>query len=85
MRYIGNPAEGNVFVRWRVSKQVTNGSEIAVMDVICFLCVSLGTAQSSFKTVYVADVHAHDQRLVSVVKMATVLEECKRSFVFFCA
>jgi hypothetical protein len=26
-------------------------------------------------TVYVADVHAHVQRLVSVVKLATVLEE----------
>jgi hypothetical protein len=31
-------------------------------------------AQASFMTVYVAD--AHVQRLVSVVKMATVLEEC---------
>jgi hypothetical protein len=28
-------------------------------------------------TVEVADVHVHVQRLVSVVKMATVLEECK--------
>jgi hypothetical protein len=27
-------------------------------------------------TVYVADTHAHVQRLVSVVKMATVLEHC---------
>jgi hypothetical protein len=27
-------------------------------------------------TVYVADAHAHVQRLVSVFKMATVLEEC---------
>jgi hypothetical protein len=26
--------------------------------------------------VYVADVHAHVQRLVSVVRIATVLEEC---------
>jgi wyosine [tRNA(Phe)-imidazoG37] synthetase (radical SAM superfamily) len=26
--------------------------------------------------VYVADAHVHVQRLVSVVKMATVLEEC---------
>jgi hypothetical protein len=33
-------------------------------------------AQSSFMTVEVADAHAHVQRLVSVVKMATVLEEC---------
>jgi hypothetical protein len=38
-------------------------------------------------TVYVADAHAHVQRLVSVVKMATVLEECiieeQRSVVYF--
>jgi hypothetical protein len=27
-------------------------------------------------TMYVADVHAHVQRLVLVVKMSTVLEEC---------
>jgi hypothetical protein len=27
-------------------------------------------------TVYIADAHAHVQRLVSVVKMATMLEEC---------
>jgi hypothetical protein len=39
------------------------------MDVIAFLCVSLGS-----RTVKVADAHIH--RLVSVVKMATVLEEC---------
>jgi hypothetical protein len=45
---------------------------MAVMDVIGFLCVSQG---SSFVTVEVADSHAHVQRLVSVVKMATVLEE----------
>jgi hypothetical protein len=32
--------------------------------------------QSSFMTVYVADAHENVQRLVSVVKMATVLEEC---------
>jgi hypothetical protein len=38
-------------------------------------------------TVYVADAHAHVQRLVSVVKMATMLEECtaekQRSLVQF--
>jgi hypothetical protein len=28
-------------------------------------------------TVYVADAHGHVQRLVSVVKMATELDECK--------
>jgi hypothetical protein len=31
-------------VRGRVSKQVTNGSKTAVMDVIGFLCVSLGSS-----------------------------------------
>jgi hypothetical protein len=39
-------------------------------------------------SVYVADAHAHVQKLVSVVKMATVLEECtieeQRSVVRFC-
>jgi hypothetical protein len=42
------------------------------MDVIGFLYV----AQSSFMRVKVADAHAHVQRLVSVVKLATVLEVC---------
>jgi hypothetical protein len=36
----------------------------------------LVAAQSSFMTVYVADGHTHVQRLVSVDKMATMLEEC---------
>jgi hypothetical protein len=53
------------------------------MDVIGSLCVSLGNS-----TVYVADAHAHVQRLVSVVKMATVLQEYtieeQRSVVSFC-
>jgi hypothetical protein len=43
------------------------------------------TAQPSFMSVYVAD--AHVQRLVSVVKMATVLEEYtteKQRSVVFC-
>jgi hypothetical protein len=39
-------------------------------------------------TVYVADMHAHVQGLVSVVKIATVLEECtnedQHSVVFLC-
>jgi hypothetical protein len=38
-------------------------------------------------TVYVAGAHAHVHRLVSVVKMMTVLEDCtteeQRSVVFF--
>jgi hypothetical protein len=31
-------------IRGRVSKQVTNGSKTAAMDVIGFLCVSLGSS-----------------------------------------
>jgi hypothetical protein len=55
----------------RVSKQVTNGNKTAVMDVIVFLYVSLGNSTVQ----QVVDVHVQVQRLVSVVKMATVLEE----------
>jgi hypothetical protein len=36
----------------------------------------VAAAQSSFVTVLEADAHAHVQRLVSVVRMATVFEEC---------
>jgi hypothetical protein len=39
-------------------------------------------------TVYIVDVHTHVQRLLSVVKMVTVLEECateeQHSVVCFC-
>jgi hypothetical protein len=45
-------------------------------------------AQSHFMTVKVADAHAHVQRLVSVIKIAIMLEGCnieeKRSVVLFC-
>jgi hypothetical protein len=34
----------NLYVPGRVSKQVTNGSKTAVMDVISFLYVSLGSS-----------------------------------------
>jgi hypothetical protein len=61
-----------VYIRGRVSKYVINGSKTAVMDVIGFLCVSLGSS-----TVQLHDSlgSRHVQRLVSVVKMVTVLEE----------
>jgi hypothetical protein len=54
------------------------------MDVVIgFLCVSLGSS-----TVQVADAHGHVKRLVSVVKMMTVFEECtteeQRSVIRFC-
>jgi hypothetical protein len=45
------------------------------MDVTGFLCVSLVAAHSSFMTIQVAEAYALVQRLVSVVKMMTVLEE----------
>jgi hypothetical protein len=45
------------------------------MDVIGFLCDHYVAAQSSFMRVKVADAHEHVQMLVSVVKMATVLED----------
>jgi hypothetical protein len=32
------------FIRGRVSKQITNGSKTAVMDVLGFICVSLGSS-----------------------------------------
>jgi hypothetical protein len=65
----------NLYIQLRLSKWVTNGSKTAVMDVIGFLCISLVTAQTSFITIWVADVHTYVQRLVSVVKMEAVLEE----------
>jgi hypothetical protein len=43
------------------------------MDVISFLCVSLGSSTVQLHDNLIAQ--AHVQRLVSVVKMATVLEE----------
>jgi hypothetical protein len=46
------------------------------MDIIGLLCVSPGRSAVQLITVEVADAHVHVQRLVSVVKMATVLEEC---------
>jgi hypothetical protein len=44
------------------------------MDVIGFLCVSLGSSTVQLHDSLVTDAHAHIQRLLSVVKMATVLE-----------
>jgi hypothetical protein len=48
---------------------VTNGSKTAVIDVIGFLCVSLGSS-----TFQLYDSHAHVQMPVSVGKMAHVNE-----------
>jgi hypothetical protein len=46
------------------------------MDVIGFLCISLGSSTVQIHDSQVADANSHIQRLVSVVKMATVLEDC---------
>jgi hypothetical protein len=46
------------------------------MDVIGFLCVSLGSSTVQRHENLVADAHAHVQRLISVVKMRTLLKEC---------
>jgi hypothetical protein len=54
---------------------VTNGSKTAAMDVIGFLCISLGSSTVQFHD-SLGSRHVHVQRLVSVVKMATVLDDC---------
>jgi hypothetical protein len=46
------------------------------MDVIGFLSGSLGSSTVQLHDKLGSDEHAHIQRLVSVVKMTTVLEEC---------
>jgi hypothetical protein len=50
-----------------------NGSKTAVIDIIEFLCVSLGISTVKLHE-SLADAHVHVQRLVSVVKMVTVCE-----------
>jgi hypothetical protein len=66
---------------------VTNGSKTAVMDVIGFLCLLLGSSTVQLHD-SLSSGRASVQRLVSVVKMATVLEkyaaEEQRSVVLFC-
>jgi hypothetical protein len=68
-------------IQYSDKNMVTNGSKIAVMDIVGLLCVSLGSSP-----VQVADVHV--QRLVSVVKMVIMLEQCptkeQHSVVRFC-
>jgi hypothetical protein len=62
-------------LRGRVSKYDTNGSKKAVMDVISIFYVSLGSSTVQIHDSLGNRQYAHVQRLVSVVKMATVLEE----------
>jgi hypothetical protein len=45
------------------------------MDVIGFLCVSLGSSTVQLRDSLGTDAHAYVQRLVSVVNMANVLED----------
>jgi hypothetical protein len=58
------------------------------MDIIGFVYVSLDSSTVQLYDSLVAGARAHVQRLVSVVKMATVIEECikeeQRSVVLFC-
>jgi hypothetical protein len=63
-------------IRGRISKWVTNGSKTTVMDVIGFLCVSLGSS-----TVQIYDSLGRRRACPCSVagfssKMATVLEKC---------
>jgi hypothetical protein len=62
-------------IRGRVIKWVTNGRKTAVMEVIGFLCVPLGSRTVQLQAVQVADAHKHVHKVVSLVKMTTVLEE----------
>jgi hypothetical protein len=45
------------------------------MDVLGFLSVSLGSSTVQLHDRQIADEHAHVQRMVSGIKMATVFEE----------
>jgi hypothetical protein len=46
------------------------------MDVIRFLCVPLGSSTVQLHDSLVSDEHENIQKLVLVVKMATVLQKC---------
>jgi hypothetical protein len=46
------------------------------MDVIGFICVSLGSSTVQLHKSIDSDTHVHVQRVVSVDKMADVLEGC---------
>jgi hypothetical protein len=54
------------------------------MDVIGFLCVSLGSSTVQLHDSLVADAYAHVQRLVPVIKMATALPKNSVLLYFFC-
>jgi hypothetical protein len=70
-------SDENCILQGRVSKYVTNGSKTAVIDLIGFLCVSLGSSTIQLHaSLGSRRACAHVQRLVSVVKMTTVTEEC---------
>jgi hypothetical protein len=60
-----------IYVLWNkmVSKNVLQKAGWAMLRPFLYTCIFLN------REVYVADAHAHIQRLVSVVKMVTVLEE----------
>jgi hypothetical protein len=60
----------------RCEGESLNGSKTAVLDVIGFLCVSLGSSTVQFHDSLGADAHVHVHRLVSVVKIVTMHAEC---------
>jgi D-alanyl-lipoteichoic acid acyltransferase DltB (MBOAT superfamily) len=73
-----------VLRRERVSKQFTNGSKTAVMEVIGFLCVSLCSSRIQRHDSLGSRRACARSGLVLLVKMATVLEEYRKSE-FLCA
>jgi hypothetical protein len=68
-------SESSLLLRGRVNKQITNGSKTAVMDVISFLCVSLGSSTVQLHDSLDSRRACACSELVSVVKMANLLEE----------
>jgi hypothetical protein len=72
---LGNRKQ-HTYIRGRVSKWETNRSKTAVMGVIGFLCISLGSSTVQFHNCLCNRRACAVQKLVLVAKMAAVLEEC---------
>jgi hypothetical protein len=64
-----------LYIRGRVSKYATNGSKTAVMDVIVFLCVSLGSSAVQLHDSIGSRRACTCPEAGLVVKMATVVED----------
>jgi hypothetical protein len=61
---------------FKYKRESVNRSQMEVVDVIDFLCLSLGSSTVQLHCSQVRRHACHVQRLVSVVKMVIVLEEC---------